>query len=335
MHEPSDVVIILHSPLADSIGPDEEDVLVQAHALAESLRRLGWEPMIVPFDVDLHHTKTLLQHAHPRFVVNLVETLWGTGRCSYLAPMLLDSLAIPYTGSSPEALFLTSHKMLAKQYLSRAGLPTPPAIAESSEIPRTLIPSPMIVKPLWEDGSVCISQESVIWITSEEDALCAIQKGRTLCRCDVFLEQFIEGREFNLSLIGDSYHPEVLPIAEIIFTESYPGIFPILDYDAKWHPSSPAYRSTVRSFATINGTHGLAHSLEHLARACWKVFGLRGYARVDFRVDPEGKPWIIEINANPCIAPDGGFMASAREAGLTMDDVVARIIPWESFPHET
>jgi D-alanine-D-alanine ligase len=70
----------------------------------------------------------------------------------------------------------------------------------------------------------------------------------------------------------------------------------------------------------------LLATLADLGRACWDLFELRGYARVDFRVDQSGRPWVLEINANPCIAPDAGFMAAAAQAGLTIDEVVARII---------
>jgi len=138
----------------------------------------------------------------------------------------------------------------------------------------------------------------------------------------LFAEGYVEGREFNLSLLAG----EVLPPAEIRF-EGFPAGQPkMVDYRAKWDEESAEYRHTVRSFAFSPADAPLLEELAAIARRCWQAFGLRGYARVDFRVDPRGHPWVLEVNTNPCISPDGGFVAAASRAGLDLPALVGRIL---------
>jgi len=169
------------------------------------------------------------------------------------------------------------------------------------------------------------------------------------------VEGYIEGREFNLALLGApgapksvgapgapksvgtpgapksvggarGQAPQVLPPAEIEFVDYPEGKPRVVGYRAKWVDGSFEYGSTRRRFSFPPEDQPLLAALADRARACWDLFELRGYARVDFRVDEAGRPWILEINANPCIAPDAGFLAAAGRAGVSIDEVVARII---------
>jgi D-alanine-D-alanine ligase len=108
-----------------------------------------------------------------------------------------------------------------------------------------------------------------------------------------------------------------MPVSEIVF-EDYPaGKSRIVDFKAKWIPESFEYVHTVRRFDFPAGDQPLIERLETLSLRCWDVFRLTGYARVDFRVDAAGEPWILEINGNPCVAPDAGFMAATAQAGIS------------------
>jgi D-alanine-D-alanine ligase len=143
---------------------------------------------------------------------------------------------------------------------------------------------------------------------------------------DCFAESYVHGREFNLSVLAGAGGPEVLPPAEIVF-EAYPEGKPrIVGYRAKWDETSFEYTHTVRRFEFAGADAPLIGALGSLALRCWDLFGLRGYARVDFRVDESGGPWILEVNANPCISPDAGFVAAAERAGLSFEHVVERIV---------
>jgi len=141
-----------------------------------------------------------------------------------------------------------------------------------------------------------------------------------------FAEAYVEGREFNLSLLETAEGPRVLPAAEILFVD-FPADRPrIVDYEAKWATDSLAYVNTPRCFDLAASDAPMIAELHDLALAAWRLFGLGGYARVDFRIDGAGRPTILEINVNPCLAPDAGFVAAAERAGLGYDAVVGSIV---------
>lgn len=326
-------VMVLHSDPAEGAGADELDAVIQAEAVSRALRDLGWETAVMPFPVDVRKTIEVLSADPPSLVFNLVETVRGDGRLIHVAPSLLDHLRIPYTGASAEALFLTSNKLLAKKTLRAAGLRTPAWI----ESPRTIGKLPRagislwtagryIVKSVWEHASVGLDESSVMSVEDPARLIEEMDKRRESLGGDCFAERYIDGREFNVSLLGGDYGPEVLPPAEIRF-DAYPANkIRVVDYRAKWEPQSFEYLHTVRRFDFDPEEESLLASLSDMATACWRLFELNGYARVDFRVDEAGVPWILEVNANPCLAPDAGFAAAAERAGIAFDDVVRRIV---------
>jgi D-alanine-D-alanine ligase len=141
-----------------------------------------------------------------------------------------------------------------------------------------------------------------------------------------FAEAYIEGREFNVALLGPAADPLVLPVAEILFLAHAGGRPRIVGYEEKWDAASAAYTATPRVFPPIAGDRLLLAELACLARRTWDLFALSGYARIDLRVDEAGVPYIVDVNANPCLARDAGFCAAAERAGLSQTDVVAKLI---------
>ena len=205
--------------------------------------------------------------------------------------------------------------------LRTAGINNPKSYLPSQR--HLLIPgNKYIVKPIWEDGSLGITEESVfIYNNNGVD-----ERLNKLDDTHWFIEDFVDGREFNLSVLADKNGPEVLPAAEIVFL-NYTGNKPrIVDFKAKWEMESFEYVNTVREFPVDEINKVLREKLISTALKCWQVFGLKGYARVDMRTDSNENPYVIEINANPCISPDGGFVAATREAGLQFNIVLQRII---------
>ncbi|MEE4259080.1 MAG: ATP-grasp domain-containing protein, partial [Bacteroidales bacterium] len=178
-----------------------------------------------------------------------------------------------------------------------------------------------IAKPVWEDASVGISDASVL----KGDKKSVQQFIEEHNDMPYFFEEFIEGREFNISVLGGKDGPEVLPMAEIVF-EHYPDGKPkIVGYEAKWDEDSFAYHHTVRSFGVEKTDPVLAGKLRQICIDSWMLFRIKGYTRVDFRVDQSGNPWVLEINANPCLSPDAGFYAASQQAGYSFNQVVERI----------
>lgn len=313
--------VFLYQEVSADASDDEKDVLIQRHAIAEALVELGYSCEDVPVTLDLKHVRDMLLRLNPDVVINLVETIAGTGRFLHFAPGLLEHLHLPFTGSSSEALYLTTGKVLTKERLVSANLPTPSWSVTSQKEPES--DPPYIIKPVWEDASVGLDESALVYDRTQYQT---VFKQRSKQYGILFSETYIDGREFNLSILDSQNGPETLPVAEMCF-EDYPEGKPrLVDYKAKWESDSFEYAHTVRRFDFPDSDSELLKQLKQLAIRCWDVFGLRGYARVDFRVDSGGKPWILEVNANPCISPDSGFIAAAEKAGLSYRDVIARIV---------
>jgi D-alanine-D-alanine ligase len=250
--------------------------------------------------------------------VNLVEALDGRGRLVHVVPALLESLDVPFTGCSSEALAITSHKVAAKKLLARADIATPALFDAAGNHGRG--DGQWIVKSVFEHSSLGIDDTSIV---GRADVGRVLDARRAELGGRWFAERFVAGREVNVSLIAAPAGPRVLPVAEIEFA-GFPSTKPaIVGYAAKWHADSFEYRNTVRSFAVETA---LAARVERLALACWELFALDGYARVDFRVDVSGLPFVLEVNANPCLSPDAGFAAALAQAGIGYADAIGWLI---------
>jgi D-alanine-D-alanine ligase len=328
------LIAIVYNDVGKNPAPDQRDVLVQVDAIRDALITLGHEVETIGCTLDLSDVRYCLIKMRPEIVFNLVEDLESYGNLIHLFPFLLDAMAIPYTGSCAESLLITSNKAMAKERMEKAGLPTPEWIGP---YPATLPYSSRsnflkgktgawIIKSVWEHASVGLDENGLIQTPDPELVHKAMKTRVTQLGGACFAERFIDGREFNLSLLWGPKEVEVLPPAEIIF-DGYGTEKPrIVDYRAKWDETSYEYHHTPRSFSFGSEDIILISELKRLAMECWKVFGLRGYARVDFRVDTQGRPWILEINANPCLSPDAGFAAAAANAGISYPDTIKRVL---------
>lgn len=330
-------VSIVHNAVSTDGPADEQDVLVQVEAVRKALRVMDHEVFTLPAGLELGQLRDRLAAQRPDFVFNLVESLAGHGRLIHLVPALLDAMGLPYTGAPSEAIWLTSHKVMAKERMVAAGLPTPLWVGPCSRnltSARCLRPAGgsassgqrWIIKSLWEHASVGLEADSVVQPACGQDLEQAMTRRAPLLGGDCFAEAFVEGREFNLSVLTGPQGPEVLPPAEISF-EGFGADQPrIVGYRAKWDVDSVEYHHTPRSFTFGAEDNPLLEALRVLALQTWQLFGLRGYARVDFRVDAHGRPWILEINANPCLSPDAGFAAALARAGIDFAGALKRII---------
>jgi D-alanine-D-alanine ligase len=308
-------VLLLHDAFAADGRLDASDTLLEAQAIADTLADLGFEPMTLPVNFDLRALERRLAELAPRLVVNLMESLDGHGRLLSVVPALVGALGVPYTGCSASALGLTSDKVMAKRVLHGAGLPTPAMFGPEAD------DGPWIVKSVWEHASLGIDDSSVVSDAGAVPPLLAAR--RKAFGGDWFAERFVAGRELNVAMIASDEGLRVLPVAEIRF-DAFPADKPaIVGYAAKWHADSFEYRHTVRSFDV---EPELAEQAQRLARSCWELFGLTGYARVDLRVDRAGVAWVLEINANPCLSPDAGFAAALAVAGCSYATAIGWLV---------
>jgi D-alanine-D-alanine ligase len=320
-------IIILHNAVASDDSPEDLDTLTQVAAVRESLCRLGHRADAVSCTLDLASVRHTLDEMAPDLVFNLVESLGGSDSLSYFAAALLDSMRIAYTGSSTEALFATNHKVIAKRTMRQAGLPTPDwmNVSGTRSVPDTFEP-PCIIKAVWEHGSRGLDDENVVIEGDSQTVLRRLEDFITRTGRPYFAERFIEGREFNIPMLENAGGPQILPPGEMDFSTFPDGKPQIINHRAKWHEDSFEYNNTPRSFHIDDRDRDLVERLKQLALDCWRVFDLRGHVRIDFRVDRAGQPWILEVNTNPCLSPDAGYLAALEEAGLSYDEAVRRIL---------
>jgi D-alanine-D-alanine ligase len=311
-------VLVLHSDIPAGAPPEDEDTLVAAEAVEAALIARGHAASRAGYIKDRTGLDALLRASAPDIVFNLVEGIDGLGGLAPQAPRALRELGWRFTGVNAEAMDLTNDKPRTKTVLRQAGLATPDWCVAPDWI--GLDHRAWIVKSALEDASLglddgCVAQgrERVIARASA----CAARHGG-----DWFAEAFVAGREFNIAMLGG----RVLPMAEMRFERWPKGKPRIVGYDAKWQEESPGWNGTIRSFGVERGEPALAGALRQACEKVWALFGLSGFARVDFRVGADGVPQILEINANPCITPDAGFAAAAAEAGMSYADVIEALV---------
>ena len=321
-------VVILHNEVDQHASVADQDVIVQRDAVRQALCEQGYQVEILECTLNMQNAADHLRSLNPDVVFNLVESLGGTDRLMAAATLLLESMMIPFTGASTNAILQTSDKVSAKRLMTVAGLPTArwSTGADFNSHNHGAV-SRAIIKPVWEHASFGMDDDCVVDIAAVPDWRTRLRDRCVNSGCLHFAEEYIDGREFNLSVLeGDDGRPVVLPPAEIDFS-AYPTEKPrIVGHKAKWCEESFEYQQTPRSFEFAGSDSPLLQQLTELAATCWHTFQLSGYARIDFRVDHAGTPWILESNVNPCLSPDAGFAAALDRASISFSSAVDQIV---------
>lgn len=315
-------ILLLHDAVGSDAPLDEQDTLVQLGQIDHELTSAGYRTERKAFSGDIVALQDFLQQHRPDAVFNLVETFQGA-RFLHIIPALCEKMGIPVTGADATSLFLTSDKLMTKHLLELGGIPTPGWIDPHKQDDwESFLARPLICKPRMEDASVGIDDSSVFTCASIKDLELRVDHAEAN---QLFIEEYIEGRECNISIATVDGVVTVLPIAEMLFQDYPVGKPKIVGYDAKWQEDSFAYRHTLRSFS-IDREFPLSSSLRQMALSCWDVFLCRGYGRVDIRISDDGTPYVLEVNMNPCIARDSGFIAACAESGLSYVAVIRGIV---------
>jgi D-alanine-D-alanine ligase len=311
---------ILYNQPRENALPDELDILEQVEYVETHLHQMGVDTYRKGITTNFMEELPVLTTEKPDLIFNLVESINNKGELLYFVPAVLNMYSLPYTGNPLEAMFITTSKALTHKYLVAAGLSTPSAFLPSQRKNLTQ-GKKYIIKPIWEDGSLGITAESVFTCGTDWDEKLASYRDTHW-----IIQEYIEGREFNISVMMGKNGPEVLPPAEMTFLNYDSDRPKIVDFKAKWIEDSFEFNNTVRMFPGKELDPVLEAKLRDLALKSWHVFGLKGYARVDMRVDKDNNPYVIEVNANPCISPNGGFVAATHEGGYKFTDVLQWII---------
>jgi len=302
----------------------EEAVKEEIGAVEDAIHSIGHECLVLAIHQEIHPIIHWLKEFAPDVVFNLCESVFGNTCWEMNIPALLDLFRIPYTGSPPLTLGLCQDKGKVKDILLSQGVLTPRYKIFDRGV--THIKGnifPMIVKPLHEDGSLGISKESVVF---DDDGLSRqIQYIIETYRQPALVEEFIDGRELNVGLIETNGKVEMLPISEIDYSE-FPAEIPrICGYEAKWVTESFEYqRSKPVCPASLDWV--TQRRIEHIAVKVFKLFGCRDYARVDIRIDRDGKIYVLEVNPNPDISPQAGMSRALKVRGMTYAEFVKGVL---------
>jgi D-alanine-D-alanine ligase len=320
------IVAIAHNALADPrrAGSAAEPHLIHEEipVIEDVLRSAGWEPLAVPVGDDIIGALAVFAARRPRAVINLCDDLLGRSDHEMHFAGALELLGVPYTGAAPLALGLCRDKVKTKLVLRGHGIPTAPfVLVEGPDTPLEALRFPVIAKPAAEDGSLGITDASVASDEGEaRRAIAAVVEKYG----SVLVEEFIEGRELNVPLVGNA-PPRVLPVSEIDFSGLAPGMPHICGYEAKWSQADARYAGTAGVCPAMLADN-LQARIELWSMLAFRALGLRDYARIDWRLSPTRGLMALEANPNPDISPTSGFMRSARAAGMDYPEFIGRLV---------
>jgi len=297
-------------------------VLEAVEAVHRALLELGFEVTQVPLVPPLERAKRKMRNINTDLVFNLFEGFCGSPETEAVLPKILSEMGIPSTGCPASALKLGLDKAKMKVILKVAGIRTPDfQLLNPETLNWFCLNYPCIVKPRCEDASHGLSPRSVV----NDFASLERQSGLVSNRYSggAMVEEFIDGREFNATILGNSEY-RILPVSEIIY--SLPSGMPkILTFAAKWEPDSPYFEGT-KVVCPAEITAEERERITETAVAAFRIIGGQGYARVDMRMDREEQVNVIEVNPNPDVSPGSGAVRQAKAAGMTYTQFIEKIV---------
>lgn len=304
----------------------EFGILEEMEAIATAIKSGGHEVSIFSVDDDIHRLIDLLDHNPPDAVFNLCEAVLGKAELEMPIAGVYELFGVSYTGAPALTLGIALNKAIAKSIFVANGIPTPRHIAvyKGEEIPKHDLTFPLIVKPIAEDASIGIDNNSII---QDEAALRSrVAFVHNEFKEGALVEEYIEGRELNVAVLGTkSGSFEALPVSEILFDSMPEGNPHIVSYEAKWVEESPLYKTTVPQ-CPANLDSGIAKAAQALALKAADLLSLRDYGRVDMRLrTSDNALFVLEANPNPDISRDAGFIRSAITSGRTYEETLVHI----------
>jgi len=322
-------VAVLYTSVVDTLKGVEGkmrvdlDLEVSAREVTEALGAGGHEARYFTFGPDPVALGAALRAYGADAVFNLSECPMDSAQKEPHGAALLELLKLPYTGNGPMSLSVCNDKALTKRILASSGISTPDFRLYGS-VPRgrSGLRFPVIVKPAREDGSAGITEESVV----DDERGLKRQVARVIERyCqEAIAEEYIGGREFNVGILGNGTEADpfrTLPPGELVYRSPK---WRVCSFESKWDTTHPAY-DDIYPVCPARVPETLRKRLARTTLACAYAFGLRGYARVDFRMTRTGKLCVLEVNPNPDISSSAGLSRAARAAGYTHDGLIDEI----------
>ncbi len=301
------------------------DPISDFETIAAALRKSGYEVYTLNIMDNLNLFIKDYEKNKPDVVFNLVEIFMEEPRLEMNFTGLMELLGVTYTGAPPLALGTCQNKNLTKRVLSSVGIRTPryKIIKSMDRSFRLGLRYPLIIKPAWEDASVGIDNEAIVY---NVDVLKKrVEYVFNSFKQPALVEEFIVGRELNVSVFGDK-NPFVMPISEIDFSKMPENMHPIVSFQAKWEPMHEAYHKTI-PICPAPLPEEIRIEAEKMALQCFRAVGCRDYARIDMRLSKEDKKlYVLEVNPNPDLQEGAGFMRSAKQAGYSYKKTLKMIV---------
>ncbi len=297
-------------------------VLQAVEAVQHALLELDYSVTRIPLSSSLEDIQAKLTNLGTDLAFNLFEGFCGYPETEALVPDILSARGIPYTGCPGAVLKLALDKAVMKKLLKSAGIRTPDFQLLNPHIIHTFrLRYPCIVKPRCEDASHGLSPESVVCDrTALEKQVTVLSK---LYSDEVLVEEFLNGREFNATVLGNSVCT-VLPVSEIVYSLP-PGMPELLTFTAKWDQDNLYFHNT-NAVCPADVNPEVYGSTTRMALVAFWLLRCKGYARVDMRMDYKGRLNVIEVNPNPDISPDAGTVRQANACGMTYTQLVEKIV---------
>ena len=296
----------------------EADVINALKALGHELRLLGVhdDPGAIINEIKAHR---------PDVVFNLIEEFNRRSSLDRDVPALLEMLDVRYTGNGPTGLTLCKNKGMTKEILSyhRIKFPDFTVFHPGAVIKRPKrLDFPLFIKPLKDEASYGISQES--FVENDEAFEERVRYIHDRMKQEALAEGYIDGRELYISILGNR-RLQVLPIREVIFTKMPEDRPRFATFKAKW---DEAYRKRwgIENVFAENLPDGLSEKISRICKRVYRALHLRGYGRIDLRLTPDNRIFILEANPNPNLSSDDEFAQSAMKAGMSYEAMVQQIL---------
>ena len=325
------VAVLMHPSL---VPPDDAEQHPERESyqwkteydVVTALRELGHEVMILGVADELSPVRNAIEQWKPDIAFNLIEEFLGRQEFDYHVVSFLEMMQVPYTGCHPRGLMLARDKALSKKLLAYHHLPVPkfavyPRGRRIQRRPKGL-DFPLIVKSQIHEASLGISQASIVETDEKLRERVAFVHQRN--GSDAIAEQYVDGREFYVGIIGNA-RLEVLPIWELVFENLPRGAVPIATAHVKHNPDYQRRRGIYQQHAD-DLSDAVRDRIIRTTRRIAEILDLDGYARIDYRMDADGKIYFLEANPNPDIARSEEFASAAEQAGKQYPELIQRIL---------
>jgi len=328
--KPLRVLVLMHPdliPPESSKGFSEQEIneWKTEYDVVTTLRTAGHDVRPLGVQDELKPIRDQIEDWKPEVVFTLLEEFHGQVIYDQNVASYLELMRVPYTGCNPRGLMLARGKDLSKTLVHYHRIPVPAFVVfpkgRKVKRPKRLA-LPLIVKSLSEDGSLGISQASVV--DSDEKLAERVAFIHERIATAAIAEQYIEGRELYVSVIGNE-RLRVLPVWELKFGNMPKGDWPIATEKAKHDPDYQERRSILHGPAENLAPEVIAR-IQSLAKRIYRTLELDGYARIDFRLTANGVPYFLEANPNPEIAESQEFATAAKIDGIPYTDLLHRIL---------